>query len=161
MGIYVHVFAGKKIHGQKYREIEKSQTRFSNSQNDYNKNAKMGNIKSFGCLALLLSTVVAGFALAATEAGESLRPSTQSYYTESSSANSKEEEDGTVEAFAQHRSRMLELLGTEGRGGKNIGLNLISRIFLLLNLKFPDPQCHSDERIPRLRPLVYVTIGAK
>ncbi len=83
-----------------------------------------GNIKNFG-RALLLSTVMAAgfssFEAFASAAGASLRPTTQSH-TESSSASSIEED--TAEAFAQHRGRMLELLGTEGkRGGKeNIGI---------------------------------------
>ncbi len=75
-----------------------------------------GSTKNSG-RALFLSTVVAtGFSLfepAASASGESLRPSTPSR-TESSSANSTEDDDA-AEAFAQHRSRMLELLGTEGK----------------------------------------------
>ncbi len=133
---YIYVFA--ELFEEKYmgRDTVKSRNHKHDSQTHKKIIIKMqkGNIKNFG-RALLLSTVMAAgfssFEAFASAAGESLRPSTQSH-TESSSANSKEED--TAEAFAQHRSRMLELLGTEGRGGKNIGLYLISRIFLLLNL---------------------------
>ncbi len=77
-----------------------------------------GNIKNFGRVLLLSTVMAAGFSsfeAFASAAGASLRPTTQSH-TESSSTNSEEED--AAEAFAQHRSRMLELLGTEGTGEK-------------------------------------------